>query len=59
MLKVVGNNAKGVRRRQHNQANHTVQDAEEHHMGHSGLWLGACGTGIIHGFETRRSANCP
>ena len=54
MLHVVGNSVKGVVQCQHNQANHTVQDAEEHHMGHSRLWLGACGTGMMH-MLTKRS----
>ena len=54
MLHVVGNNVKGVLHCQHNQASHTVQDAKEHHMGHSWLWLGACGTGTIHKRHSRR-----
>ena len=31
---------------------HVVQDAEEHHMGHSGFWLGARGTGMSYTFVT-------
>lgn len=52
MLHMVGHNAQEISLCQHHQADHALQNAEEHHMGLSGFWLGACGTSESHIVES-------
>lgn len=53
---VVRHNAQGISLCQNHQADHALQNAEEHHMGHAGIWLGACGTSELPIAEPR---SCP